>query len=86
MTTPTLDTTTNSDLTAVCIPAEWKQTLQQFFNGQSPEEVQYELAQLKETLITESYGELDKGDKWFMIDFMKRIESLIGTAYAIAIR
>ena len=79
-------TTTNSDLSAINIPKDVKTNINQFFNGQSIEEVQHELAQLKETLITESYGELDKGDKWCMIDFMKRIESLIGTAYAITLR
>ncbi|NML22444.1 hypothetical protein HHL16_16285 [Pseudoflavitalea sp. G-6-1-2] len=78
--------TTNFDLSPISIPADLKQNLQQFFNGQPAEEVQHELAQLKETLITESYGELDRGDKWFMIDFIKRIETLIGTAYAISLK
>lgn len=68
------------------ILAEWKVRLQKFFNGQTIEEVQSEIELLRETLITESYGELDKEDKWFLIEFIKRVADLVETTNAILLR
>lgn len=55
--------------------------LQQFFNGESIEQIRTELEKLKETTVTESYGELEKEDKWFMMDFFRRINNLVEVAY-----
>ena len=51
--------------------------LLRFFNGDTIEKIVGDLKHIEETTITESYGELDKDDKWQMIDFFRRLKSFI---------
>lgn len=71
----------------VVIPPEklslLSQSVNEFFNGESLEHTLTELNDLKITTITESYGELDKSDKWFVVDFFNRLHLLIGNLYAV---
>lgn len=57
--------------------------IKQFFSGDSVEKVRMDLDQLKETTITESYGDLDKDDKWLLIDFLRRVGNLIEVAHLL---
>jgi hypothetical protein len=57
--------------------------IQHFFNGESVEKIRLDLDKLKETTITESYGELDKDDKWLLVDFLRRIGNLIEVAHLL---
>lgn len=65
------------------ITPDYKTSLQRFFNGDTIDHALSELDVLRETLITESYGELERNEKWLMIDFLRRIGNLIGTAHSI---
>ena len=57
--------------------------IRQFFNGNTLEEVFFELQNLRETTITESYGGLDKEDKWLMFAFFNRLEKLIEAVHVL---
>ncbi|WP_127130721.1 hypothetical protein [Pseudoflavitalea rhizosphaerae] len=57
--------------------------IQHFFNGESVQKIRLDLDKLKETTITESYGELDKDDKWLLVDFLRRIGNLIEVAHLL---
>ena len=49
----------------------------QFLNGETIEKLKEDLHRLQDTTITECYGELDKEDKWLMVDFIRRMGNLI---------
>ncbi|QEC44153.1 hypothetical protein [Pseudobacter ginsenosidimutans] len=57
--------------------------IQKFFNGDSIEKIRIDLEQLRDTTITESYGELDKEDKWLLIEFLRRIAGLVEAAHLL---
>lgn len=57
--------------------------IQKFFNGDSIEKIREDLESLRDTTITESYGELDKEDKWLMIELLRRISDLVETAHLL---
>lgn len=57
--------------------------IQHFFNGESVGKIRLDLDKLKETTITESYGDLDKDDKWLLVDFLRRIGHLIEIAHLL---
>lgn len=59
------------------------QSSTEFFNGETLEETLASLNDLRNTTITESYGELDKSDKWFMIDLFNRLQHLISRLHAV---
>jgi hypothetical protein len=60
--------------------------IQQFFNGDSLKKVRNDLDNLRDTTITESYGDLDKEDKWLSIDLIRRLANLVEVAHLISIR
>lgn len=51
-----------------------------FFSGNSLEEVKSDIEKLKETTITESYGDLDKEDKWNTMEMFRRLSFLVDVA------
>ncbi len=55
----------------------------QFFNGDSINKIRSDLDNLRDTTITESYGDLDKDDKWLLIVFLGRISNLIEVAHLL---
>ncbi|WP_127133060.1 hypothetical protein [Pseudoflavitalea rhizosphaerae] len=58
-------------------------SIHQFFNGDSIEKIRSDMDNLQTTTITESYGDLDKEDKWLLIDFLRRISNLIEVAHVL---
>ncbi len=78
---------TDQDLSAITLSPEIQANpiigIQQFFNGDSLEKVKQDLDNLRDTTVTESYGDLDKEDKWLLIDFIRRIANLVELAYII---
>lgn len=77
---------TNNSMPALPDPLlseDYKSSFLKFFNGDSLEHALSELDLLRETLITENYGDLERNDKWLMIDFLRRIGTLINTAHCI---
>ena len=66
------------------VPSETVQSaLHQFFNGDSIEKIRSDMDNLQNTTITESYGDLDKEDKWLLVDFLRRISNLIEVAHVL---
>ncbi|WP_127129867.1 hypothetical protein [Pseudoflavitalea rhizosphaerae] len=57
--------------------------IRKFFNCDSIEKVRTDLEHLRDTTITESYGELDKEDKWLLIEFLRRIAGLVEAAHLL---
>lgn len=57
--------------------------IQQFFNGDPIDKIRSDLESLRDTTITESYGELDKEDKWLIIDFFRRISNLVEATHLL---
>lgn len=57
--------------------------IKQFFNGDPIEKIRGDLEALRDTTITESYGELDKEDKWLIIDFFRRISNLVEATHLL---
>lgn len=57
--------------------------IKQFFNGDPIEKVRADLENLRDTTITESYGDLDKDDKWMLVEFLRRISGLVEAANVI---
>lgn len=55
--------------------------IRKFFDGESIEEVRERLEDLQQILLTEGYGELESNDKWFTVEFLKRIGVLIEASY-----
>ncbi|WP_127125101.1 hypothetical protein [Pseudoflavitalea rhizosphaerae] len=79
--------TTDQQIPTISFPPEIQANpaigIRQFFNGDSLEKVRKDLEDLRDTTITESYGDLDKQDKWLLIDFLRRIGNLIELAHLI---
>lgn len=63
--------------------SEYVFLIQKFFNGDSIEKIREDLDNLRDTTITESYGELDKEDKWLMIELIHRISGLVDAAHLL---
>lgn len=57
--------------------------IQQFFNGDPIDKIRSDMDNLRDTTITESYGDLDKEDKWLLIDFLRRISNLVEVAHLL---
>lgn len=57
--------------------------IQQFFNGDPIDKIRSDLDSLRDTTITESYGDLDKDDKWLIIDFFRRISNLVEATHLL---
>ncbi|QEC41683.1 hypothetical protein [Pseudobacter ginsenosidimutans] len=57
--------------------------IKQFFNGDPIEKVRADLENLRDTTITESFGDLDKNDKWLLVEFLQRISGLVEAANVI---
>ncbi|WP_127133246.1 hypothetical protein [Pseudoflavitalea rhizosphaerae] len=58
-------------------------SIHQLFNGDSIEKIRSDMDNLQNTTITESYGDLNKEDKWLLIDFLRRISNLIEVAHVL---
>lgn len=74
---------TSSALPEFKLSGDFRTNLQQFFNGDTIDHARQELDQLRDTLITESYGDLEREEKWLLIDFVRRVGNLIETAHTM---
>ncbi|QEC44569.1 hypothetical protein [Pseudobacter ginsenosidimutans] len=78
---------TDQQIPSIAFPPEIQANpaigIRQFFNGDSLHKVRADLENLRNTTITESYGDLDKEDKWLLVDFLRRIGILIELAHLI---
>lgn len=57
--------------------------IKKFLDGESIDEVRRHFEVLREAVLTESYGELEANDKWLLLNYMYRLETLIESAYII---
>lgn len=79
--------TTEETLSPLTLPPEIQANpiigILQFFNGDSIHKIRSDLDNLRDTTITESYGDLDKDDKWLLIVFLQRISNLIEVVHLL---
>lgn len=57
--------------------------INKFFDCESIEEVRERFDSMQETILTESYSDLDRDEKWNLFNFMKRMKMLIESAFVL---
>lgn len=57
--------------------------IRQFFDGENIQEIRAAFERMKETLLTESFGEQESSDKYMIVYFMNRLEILYESCFIL---